>query len=182
MTLLWRNTSDNTGDHSGFRLTWCLLAPPHVGFVESWVRDGAMTLGFKPKTESACGISFFIKFKFEGNVRNVANSTDLTKKPYVRYNVHMKLSNAMSITEARKRIFEINEAVNKKGEHFMLIEKGKPSAVIMSAREYESWAETLEVLSDFPNAEQDLKNARRDYEQKKCVTIEEVRAKYARKK
>ena len=49
----------------------------------------------------------------------------------------------LSITEARKRIFELAEEVQTLGVHYTLTEKGRPRAVLISPEEYEGWTETL---------------------------------------
>ena len=68
----------------------------------------------------------------------------------VRYNVHMtlKMKNIISITEARKEIFDIAEKVQKHGNHFLLTESGKPKMVVMSAEEYENLMEDLALMED----------------------------------
>ena len=60
----------------------------------------------------------------------------------------MDAKNTMSISEARKRIFEIAEEVQKPDKYYTLTEKGKPKAVLMSAEEFDSIMETIEILSD----------------------------------
>ena len=74
----------------------------------------------------------------------------------VRYNVHMNTKTTISISEARKNIFKIAEKVQKPGVYFTFTEKGKPKGVIMSAEEFESWTETMEVLQQFPNLDKDV--------------------------
>ncbi len=54
----------------------------------------------------------------------------------------------LSITEARKNIFAIAEQVQKPGRYYTLTEKGEPKAVIVSMGEFESWAETLDIMRD----------------------------------
>jgi len=49
----------------------------------------------------------------------------------------MKTKNTMAITEARKRIFDIAEAVQEKDAHVVLTERGMPKAVIISAQTFE---------------------------------------------
>lgn len=68
----------------------------------------------------------------------------------------MDIKTTLSISEARKKIFEIAENVQTPGSSYTLTEKGRPKAVIMSADEYESWAETLEVIRDFPDLKKDI--------------------------
>lgn len=57
----------------------------------------------------------------------------------------------ISISEARKRIFDITREVQAPNKVYSLTADGKPKAVIMSAEEYESWTETMEVLRDCPD-------------------------------
>jgi antitoxin YefM len=66
----------------------------------------------------------------------------------------MSIKTTISITEARKNIFDIAEDVQKSGVYYTLTENGRPKAVLMSAEEFESWAETLDIMQEFP----DLKN------------------------
>ena len=83
----------------------------------------------------------------------------------------------MSISESRKKIFKIAEKVQKPTTHYTLTEKGRPKAVIISAEEFESWQETLEVMRDFPNLEKDIKKAEREYKKGNCLTLENVLSK-----
>ncbi|MFA6136304.1 MAG: type II toxin-antitoxin system Phd/YefM family antitoxin [Candidatus Paceibacterota bacterium] len=77
----------------------------------------------------------------------------------------MDKKTTLSISEARKKIFEITEDVQKPGTSYTLTERGRPKAVIMSVDEHESWAETLEVIKDFPDLKKDVA------ETKKAVRI-----------
>jgi prevent-host-death family protein len=63
----------------------------------------------------------------------------------------------ISISEARKRIFEIADNVQAPNKVYTLTSDGKPKVVLMSAEEYESWLETMEVLSEFPDIKKDIK-------------------------
>ena len=63
----------------------------------------------------------------------------------------------ISISEARKRIFEIADEVQAPNKVYTLTSDGKPKVVLMSAEEYESWLETMEVLSEFPDIKKDIK-------------------------
>ena len=74
----------------------------------------------------------------------------------------MSLANTLSITEARGNIFNIADEAQKRGVHFTLTEHGRPKAVLMSADEFESWQETLEVIAEFPDLKKDIKEAEND--------------------
>lgn len=87
----------------------------------------------------------------------------------------------ISISEARKRIFEIAEEVQAPNKVYTLTSDGKPKAVIMSAEEYESWIETMEVERIFPDLDKDIaetKEAIRTGEYKKWATLEDLEKKW----
>ncbi|HOX30448.1 MAG TPA: type II toxin-antitoxin system Phd/YefM family antitoxin [Candidatus Paceibacterota bacterium] len=86
----------------------------------------------------------------------------------------------ISISEARKRIFEIAEEVQKPDNYFTLTEKGRPKAVLMSAEQFDSWQETLEVMREFPKLNKDAKevnDAVKSGEYKNWTTLEQLLAK-----
>lgn len=89
------------------------------------------------------------------------------------------MKNVIPITEARKRIFDIIDDVARIGKHFIITDKGRAKAVLMSAEEFDSWQETLEVMKDFPDLSKDIKEAKRDLKTgvyKTYPTLEEVLA------
>jgi prevent-host-death family protein len=91
----------------------------------------------------------------------------------------MNLKNILSITEARKNIFKIANEVQKKGARFVLTEHGKPKVVIMSADEFDSWQETMEVMREFPDLDKDIKETDRaikNGEYKNWTTLEQLLA------
>lgn len=73
----------------------------------------------------------------------------------------MNIKTTIPISEARKNIFKIAEKVQKPGVYYTFTEKGKPKGVIMSAEEFESWTETMEVMQQFPNLDKDIAEADR---------------------
>lgn len=89
----------------------------------------------------------------------------------------MNTRTTLSISAARKKIFRIAEEVQKPYIHYTLTEKGRPYVVIMSADEFESWQETLEVMREFPDLKKDAAKARRAVATgayKKYKTLEEI--------
>jgi prevent-host-death family protein len=86
----------------------------------------------------------------------------------------MNTKTTLPISEARKEIFKIAEKVQEPFTYYTLTERGKPKVVILSAEEFESWQETLEVDRIFPNLEKDVKTAESDLKKGKCATLEEV--------
>lgn len=71
----------------------------------------------------------------------------------------MNMRNTLSVTEARKKLFEIVDKVSSPAVVYTLTDRGTPRAVVMSAEEYESWVETMEVMRDFPNLDKDVREA-----------------------
>ncbi len=80
----------------------------------------------------------------------------------------------LPISEARKRIFDIAEDVQKPGVYYTLTEKGVPKVVLLSYEEYDSLMENLEILSD-PKVLQRIKKAEEEFEKGEYVTLEELR-------
>ncbi|MFH1769315.1 MAG: type II toxin-antitoxin system Phd/YefM family antitoxin [Parcubacteria group bacterium] len=78
------------------------------------------------------------------------------------------------ISEARKKIFDIADAVQKPSIHYTLTEQGRPKAVIMSVDEYESWVETLEILSD-PDAMKAIAKSEKEFDRGEYVTLDELK-------
>lgn len=89
----------------------------------------------------------------------------------------MNAKTTLSITEARKRIFDIAEEVQRPSVYYTLTEKGRPKVVVMSAEEFESLIETLEVMREYPNLSKDAKKAEREYKLGNYITLEDILAK-----
>lgn len=86
----------------------------------------------------------------------------------------MNNSRTLSITEARKKIFQIVDDVNSVNKHYTLTEKGIPKVVLMSVEEFESWKETIELLEEDPNIFKDLKKAEEEIKKGHYYTLDEV--------
>ncbi len=78
---------------------------------------------------------------------------------------------AISITDAKKSLLEIARNVADIGENALLTKRGKPYVVLMSAVEYESIMETLEILSD-EEALKDIQESEKDIEAERWTTLE----------
>lgn len=89
----------------------------------------------------------------------------------------MRAKTTLPITEARKKIFDLANNVQKPGIYYTITEGGKPKAVLMSADEFDSWQETLEVMRDFPDLKEDVKKAEKEYKKGDYVTFDEILAK-----
>ena len=62
--------------------------------------------------------------------------------------MNIKMKNIISISEARSKIFEIADKVQKLGQIFTFTENGKPKVVMMSAEEYENIIEDMALMKN----------------------------------
>ncbi|MBU3964145.1 type II toxin-antitoxin system Phd/YefM family antitoxin [Patescibacteria group bacterium] len=86
----------------------------------------------------------------------------------------MSTKTTISISEARKRIFQLTKEVQRPSVFYTLTDNGRPKAVIMSAQDFESWQETLEVMNIFPNWKKNIEKAREDYKKGRTVSLEKL--------
>ena len=89
----------------------------------------------------------------------------------------MNIKTTLPITEARKQIFKITDDVQQPGNYYTLTENGRPKAVLISAEEFESWQETMEVMREIPDLEKWTKEAEREFKKGKYITLDEFLAK-----
>jgi len=89
----------------------------------------------------------------------------------------MDTKTTLPISEARKKIFRIAEKVQKPSTYYTFTEKGRPKVVVLSADEFESWQETLEVMRIFPKLGKDIEKAEKDYKKGDRVTLEKALSK-----
>lgn len=76
----------------------------------------------------------------------------------------MRAKTTLSISEARKKIFQIADEVQKPSVYYTLTQNGRPKVVIMSAEEFESWQETMEIMAD-PELVAEIKQTEKDFEE-----------------
>ena len=81
----------------------------------------------------------------------------------------------LPLTEARKDLSKIVDEVSNVHEHITITRQGKPAAVVMSADEFESWQETMEIMAD-PKAMAAIRRAEKDIKAGRVRPWEEVRA------
>ena len=86
----------------------------------------------------------------------------------------IKMKNIISITEARKEIFDIAEKVQKVGNHYLFTENGKAKMAIMSADEYENLMEDLALAAD-PKFRAKIEKSHEDIAKGDYVTLDEFR-------
>lgn len=54
----------------------------------------------------------------------------------------------LSLSEVKARLSALVDEVSSRDEEVVITKNGQPAAVLVSADEYESWQETLEVRAD----------------------------------
>lgn len=97
----------------------------------------------------------------------------MTKRQGVRYYVHMSKSNTLPISEARRKIFDIAEDVQRPNRHYTLTDKGRPKAVVLSVDEYQSLIETVDILNN-PLIMKDVKTGESEYAKGQYSTLDEI--------
>jgi antitoxin YefM len=85
----------------------------------------------------------------------------------------------LPLTEARKDLSKIVDEVSAAHEHVVITKQGKPEAVVLSADEFESWQETLEIMAD-KKAMAAIARAERDIKAGRIRSWEDVRARRRR--
>jgi prevent-host-death family protein len=86
----------------------------------------------------------------------------------------MESKRTLSITEARKRIFEIIEEVQKPDIYYTLTEKGRPTAVILSAETFEDLLDDLDIYSD-PTLQKEIEAAEKEYKRGEYISWDELK-------
>lgn len=86
------------------------------------------------------------------------------------------MAKIVPFTEARANLTELLDAVEDKHEHVLITRNGRPSAVMLSAHEYESLEETLDILQDKDLLES-LRKSDDDVRAGHLTTLHELRRK-----
>jgi antitoxin YefM len=81
----------------------------------------------------------------------------------------------VAFSEARKDLSNIVDEVSSSHEHVVITKKGLPQAVVMSAEEFESWQETLEIMAD-RKAMAAIRRAERDIKAGRVKSWDEIKA------
>ena len=85
------------------------------------------------------------------------------------------MAKIVPFTEARANLTELLDAVEDKHEHVLITRNGRPSAVMLSADEYESLEETLDILQDKDLMEA-LRKSEDDIRAGRLVSLEDLRS------
>jgi len=87
---------------------------------------------------------------------------------------YINMTKTLTVTKARENLTSLVEKADKRLDEFIITVNGVPAAVLISASEYESWKETMDILSD-PGALKAIKRGEEDIKNGKFVTLEELK-------
>jgi antitoxin YefM len=83
------------------------------------------------------------------------------------------MNKTISLKEARSRFSAIVDKVDRLSQRYVVAKNGIPKAVVMSAEEFESWVETLELMSN-PKAIKALEQGLKESKAGKFKSFKEV--------
>ena len=86
----------------------------------------------------------------------------------------MDTKTTISSTEARQNFAKVIDDVGNIGLRYTLTVNGKPKVVMVSAEEYDSWMETIEILSD-PILMKEIKKAEKQTENGQTIALDELK-------
>ena len=86
-------------------------------------------------------------------------------------------TNIIAAADARASFFEILERASKLRQIFTITKKGTAKVVIMSAEEFEEWAETLEIMAN-PKTVKGIKKGLKELKSGKYVKHDDVFGKH----
>lgn len=89
---------------------------------------------------------------------------------------NMSIKTTLPATEVRKNLFDIIDEVSQTNIPYTITVKGKPKVVIMNAEEYDSWRETLDIMSN-PELVQGIEEGKKDLREGRYITLDEYMAK-----
>ena len=83
------------------------------------------------------------------------------------------MTKTLSLKEARNQFSDIVDRAGRLSERIIVTKNGRPEAVVMGADEFESWVETLELLSN-PEAVKSLKQGLKEAKAGKLHSFKDV--------
>ena len=83
------------------------------------------------------------------------------------------MNKTISLKEARQKFSTLVDRADRLSERFVVTKNGTPRAVLMSAEEFESWVETLELMSN-PKAVKALEQGLKEAKARKFASFKEV--------
>jgi antitoxin YefM len=87
------------------------------------------------------------------------------------------MARVVPFTDARATLSDLLDLIENEQEHVVITRNGKPVVIMMSVDEWESWEETIDVLSD-PEAMDALRASEEDVKAGRLVDLDEVLRRY----
>ena len=87
---------------------------------------------------------------------------------------NLDVARIVPFTDARATLSDLLDVVENEQEHVIITRQGKPVAIVMSVAEWESWEETIDVLSD-PQAIEALRESEADVKAGRVVDLDAVK-------
>lgn len=84
------------------------------------------------------------------------------------------MTKTLPITKARENLTTLVDRASRLLEEFIITVKGKPKAVLISHDEFESWKETVDILSD-AKLIASIKQGEKDLKEGRYITFEELK-------
>ena len=84
------------------------------------------------------------------------------------------MTHTLSITKAREDLTSLVDKAKNRLDEYVITVNGSPAAVIISAAEYDSWKETLEVMSN-PSLLKAIKEGEDDIKKGRVYDWEDVK-------
>lgn len=84
----------------------------------------------------------------------------------------MNIKTTLSATDVRNNFFEILDKIEQTNVPYTITRAGKPKAVIVNAEEYESWMETLDIMSR-PEEVKGIEEGLDDLKHGRYITLDE---------
>ena len=84
------------------------------------------------------------------------------------------MTQTLPITKAREDLANLVNNANKKLDEYVITVNGVPAAVLMSAAEFDSWKETIEIMSD-PGLMKAIRAGEEDIKNGNFVTLKELK-------
>ena len=84
------------------------------------------------------------------------------------------MTKTLPITKAREDFTRIVDRASRLLEEYIITVKGRPEAVLMSHDEFESWKETIDIISD-PELVKSIVKGEKDLREGKYITLEDIK-------
>lgn len=84
------------------------------------------------------------------------------------------MTNTLPISKVREDLTKLVENAKKKLHRTVITVNGLPEAILMSVAEFESWQETMDILSD-PKLVADIKASEKEFKEGKGLDWEDVK-------